>query len=136
MKKGRGFLEESEFFPYEKIKVNTHGSWKRKILSMMKEGDFWGKIQIGRSILSSLQSHPDDGEFTAPIPTTILVSNTISLYQFVVFHVCSSCVSIGVFESGESVNSSGSSLFLSQPDWNMGFLMVLREPIMDLERVI
>ena len=102
----------------------------------MKEGDFWGKIQIGRSILSSLQSHPDDGEFTAPIPTTILVSNTISLYQFVVFHVCSSCVSIGVFESGESVNSSGSSLFLSQPDWNMGFLMVLREPIMDLERVI
>ena len=45
-------------------------------------------------------------------------------------------VSIGVFESGESVNSSGSSLFLSPPDWNMGFLMVLREPIMDLERVI
>ena len=44
-----------------------------------------------------------------------------SLYPFVVFRVCSSCVSIGVFESGESVNSSGSSLFLSQPDWNMGF---------------
>ena len=101
-----------------------------------KRGEDRERNERKRSILSSLQSHPDDGEFTAPIPTTILVSNTISLYQFVVFHVCSSCVSIGVFESGESVNSSGSSLFLSPPDWNMGFLMVLREPIMDLERVI
>lgn len=31
------------------------------------------------------------------------------------------CFFFLVFESGESVNSSGSSLFLSQPDWNMGF---------------
>ncbi|KAJ9687128.1 hypothetical protein PVL29_015831 [Vitis rotundifolia] len=41
---------------------------------------------------------------------TILVFKYHSLYSFVVFHVCSSCVSIGVFESRESVNSSGSSL--------------------------
>ena len=70
---------------------------------------------------SSHQSHRDDEGSTPPIPTTILVSNTILCIRLWFFHVCSSCVSIGVFESGKSVNSSGSSLFLSQPDWNMGF---------------